>query len=155
MATLLMDGGMISANELRETLFGKPNESHIKSLFWPGDAVRVKSYQQGVEWRRPHIRTPGYVYGVKGRVVDVCGKFGDPSFLAFGIECPKVWLYRVVRTQECFYPLFLPLLLLMLEPMRNLAFLRFVQLIVFGSIPFFRKSLCKIYGPNKVLQRTL
>ena len=67
------------------------------SRFRPGDTVRVKSYQQGVEWRRPHIRTPGYIYGVKGRIVDACGKFGDPSFLAFGIEAPKIWLYRVVR----------------------------------------------------------
>ena len=68
------------------------------SLFSSGDTIRVKSYQDGVEWRRPHIRTPGYVYGVNGRIVDVCGKFSDPSLLAFGIESPKIWLYRVVRT---------------------------------------------------------
>ena len=77
------------------------------SLFRLGDTVRVKSYQHGVEWRRPHIRTPGYVYGVNGRVVDVCGEFGDPSFLAFGIECPKVWLYRVVRKNLSMSPFFL------------------------------------------------
>ena len=106
MATLLLDRGLISDNDLRGALFGTTIETNplssqqeevAVSRFRPGDTVRVKSYQQGVEWRRPHIRTPGYIYGVKGRIVDACGKFGDPSFLAFGIEAPKIWLYRVVR----------------------------------------------------------
>ena len=107
MATLLLDQGLISDEDIRGTLFG--DGSNIDSgassslqapqdaLFRPGDTVRVKSYQEGVEWRRPHIRTPGYIYGVNGRIVDVCGTFGDPSFLAFDIETPKIWLYRVVR----------------------------------------------------------
>jgi hypothetical protein len=123
MVTLLIDQGMISDSDLREALFGQQNNNNDddnpsssllqqtttgqqdptittppQPLFGPGDMVKVKSYQDGVEWRRPHIRTPGYVYGVNGRIVDVCGKFGDPSLLAFGVESPKIWLYRVVRT---------------------------------------------------------
>jgi hypothetical protein len=124
MVTLLIDQGMISDNDLREALFGQQMNNNNNNnddndndnedattgqqdptipittqqpLFGLGDTIRVKSYQDGVEWRRPHIRTPGYVYGVNGRIVDVCGKFGDPSLLAFGIEAPKIWLYRVVR----------------------------------------------------------
>ncbi len=106
MASLLIDGDLISDIELREALFGKSNirTPEDEALFRPGDTVRVKSYQQGVEWRRPHIRTPGYVYGVNGRVVDVCGKFGDPSFLAFGINCPDIWLYRVEISMKDLWP---------------------------------------------------
>jgi hypothetical protein len=109
--TLLLDRGLISDDDLRGALFGKTIENRLSSQqevsrFRPGDMVRVKSYQQGVEWRRPHIRTPGYIYGVKGRIVDVCGKFGDPSFLAFGIEPPKIWLYRVVRSNFSPTPFF-------------------------------------------------
>jgi len=108
MATILLDQGLISDEDIRGALFGDESNSDSDAssslqapqdaLFRPGDTVRVKSYQEGVEWRRPHIRTPGYIYGVNGRIVDVCGTFGDPSFLAFDIETPKIWLYRVVRT---------------------------------------------------------
>ena len=48
--------------------------------------------------RLPSAPLLAHVYGVHGRIVDVCGKFSDPSLLAFGIESPKIWLYRVVRT---------------------------------------------------------
>eukprot|EP00536_Pseudo-nitzschia_multiseries_P018387 jgi/Psemu1/55399/gm1.55399_g len=100
MASLLLDQGSICNDDLRGSLFGKDakkNFSHRSSKFRTGDTVRVKSFQEGVEWRRPHIRTPGYIYGVNGRIVDVCGTFGDPSYLALGLEAPKAWLYRVVR----------------------------------------------------------
>ena len=100
MATLLLDRGLISDEDLRRSLFGKENNAGSSVSkppeFRAGDSVRIKSFQDGVEWRRPHIRTPGYVYGVNGRIVDVCGRFGDPSFLALGLEAPEVWLYRVV-----------------------------------------------------------
>jgi hypothetical protein len=108
-ATLLLDQGLISDSDLRNALFGETSggrSSEQASLFEAGDMVRVKSFQHGVEWRRPHIRVPGYIYGVKGRIVDVCGKFGDPSFLSFGIEAPKIWLYRVVSLK--FSSKFLP-----------------------------------------------
>ena len=106
MVTLLTDKGILKDEELRVALFGETsnNNNWQDSLFQSGDMVRVKSYQQGVEWRRPHIRTPGYVYGVNGRVVDVCGIFGDPSFLAFGIECPDIYLYRVEISMQDLWP---------------------------------------------------
>ena len=111
MVTLLLDKGILKDEKLRVALFGETsnnnnsnNNNSQDSLFQSGDMVRVKSYQQGVEWRRPHIRTPGYVYGVNGRVVDVCGIFGDPSFLAFGIECPDIYLYRVEISMQDLWP---------------------------------------------------
>jgi nitrile hydratase subunit alpha len=111
MVTMLLDSGKISHQELGEALFGHVDEDAISSTsqfpqFQPGDPVSVKPYQQGkrVEWRRPHIRTPGYIYGVNGKIVDVCGQFGDPSFLAFGIEAPPVWLYRVEVSMADLWP---------------------------------------------------
>jgi nitrile hydratase len=103
MVSLLLEDGVITYNDLRKALFGDADENDDvlgrskDPLFQPRDKVRVKPYQHDkrVEWRRPHIRTPGYIYGVNGRVVDVCGQFDDPSFLAFGLDAPKVWLYRV------------------------------------------------------------
>ena len=110
-------------------------------LFEPGDVVRVRPYENNytsrstsnsnsnnktkkkIEWKRPHIRTPGYIYGVKGTVVDVCGKFDDPSVLAFfnmyrkkdgddhdkkdeddddGVPC--VWLYRIEVLMSDLWP---------------------------------------------------
>ena len=36
----------------------------------PGDAVRVRSESaHRTEWRRPHLRTPGYIHGAQGVVV--------------------------------------------------------------------------------------
>lgn len=106
MTSLLLDKGVISREELAEALFGDAAESSFGEdeppLYGAGDFVRVRPYRQAesggcrsIEWRRPHIRTPGYLYGVAGRVERVCGRHGDPSFLAFGLKAPEVRLYRV------------------------------------------------------------
>ena len=60
-----------------------------------GDTVRVKPFATGIEWQRPHLRTPGYVYGAVGVVERYAGVFPDPSFLAFGWKAPSQHLYRV------------------------------------------------------------
>jgi nitrile hydratase len=121
MVSLLMDKKIISHKELLDALFGEQyNDSSIVgtgtegifnsscSRYQPGDIVQVKSYSSGIEYRRPHIRTPGYVYGVHGRIVDVCGQYSDPSLLAFGIVpsngIPKVWLYRVQVSMSDLWP---------------------------------------------------
>jgi nitrile hydratase len=107
MVTLLLDDGIISYNDLKVALFGTDHDNYYPnghSVFQPGEKVRVKPYQQHIAWRRPHIRTPGYIYGVHGKVVDVCGQFDDPSFLAFGLEAPKVWLYRIEVSMADLWP---------------------------------------------------
>jgi nitrile hydratase len=110
MVTLLLESGVISYQDLRYALFGADSDTvgsgASSPRFQTGNKIRVKPYQPvgGVEWRRPHIRVPGYIYGVNGRVVDVCGQFGDPSFLAFGIEAPRVWLYRVEFSMADLWP---------------------------------------------------
>lgn len=106
MTALLLDEGVLKHDELSNALFGEKEHSRGDSppRFQAGDAVRVKPYQQGVEWRRPHLRTPGYVYGVAGTVERVYDRHPDPSFLAFGLAAPLVQLYRVRFQQKDLWP---------------------------------------------------
>jgi nitrile hydratase subunit alpha len=111
MVTMLLDSKVISHDDIGMALFGSCDDNYPSTLtqtprFQPGDKVRIKPYQheKKVEWRRPHIRTPGYVYGVNGKIVDVCGQFNDPSYLAFGIKAPQVWLYRVDMSMADLWP---------------------------------------------------
>lgn len=58
--------------------------------FAPGDAVRVRpGHAPG------HVRTPWYVRGRLGRIERICGAFPNPEQLAFGLDAPRVPLYRV------------------------------------------------------------
>jgi nitrile hydratase subunit alpha len=104
MVTLLLERHVLTELELRNALFGPaellPTAGGVlppRPLFGTGDLVRVKPYGNNVvEWRRPHLRTPGYVYGAMGTIERVCGCHSDPSYLAFGMKpAPEVQLYRV------------------------------------------------------------
>lgn len=50
------------------------------------------------------MRTPGYVYGVNGTIERVCGRHGDPAFLAFGLSAPTLQLYHVRFQQKDVWP---------------------------------------------------
>lgn len=70
-------------------------------MFRIGDCViRVRSYCQdnSIEWRRPHIRVPGYIYGACGVVERVC----IPRF--YGLHAPRVRLYRVRFLMQDIWP---------------------------------------------------
>lgn len=114
MTILLLEHNILSHDELQQALFGATAvEDAAKADDFPppapcfatGDAVRVKRHAQGVEWKRPHNRTPGYVYGIVGTIERVCGRHGDPSWLAFGIPgAPLTQLYRVCFLQSDLWP---------------------------------------------------
>ena len=96
MVSLLLEKQMINHDDLAFALFGPAAKDNATApLFRVGERVRVRPFLSGIEWRRPHLRTPGYIYGVEGTVERVSGRFGDPSFLAFGLEAPHVQLYRI------------------------------------------------------------
>ena len=62
----------------------------------PNAAMHVYFYR-----RKPHLRTPGYVHGVVGRVERHCGLFQNPSYAAYGdLETPPQRLYRVRFLQQ-------------------------------------------------------
>lgn len=118
MTTLLVEDGTVSTSELSAFLFGEEDaaggsssSSEKEPLFRAGDFVRVRSHRQSgkgggrwIEWRRPHVRVPGYVYGARGVIERACGVHGDPSFLAFGLDAPRVRLYRVRFRMEDVWP---------------------------------------------------
>jgi nitrile hydratase len=65
-----------------------------------GDAVRV------LRLGKPgHVRTPDYVLGHEGVVVQRCGLFLNPEDLALGItHRPVVALYRVRFSMQALWP---------------------------------------------------
>lgn len=59
--------------------------------------MRVLRENAPVRWRRPHLRTPGYIFGLVGTVERECvGAFKDPERGAFREGGPRVPLYRCV-----------------------------------------------------------
>lgn len=64
---------------------GRPPSFHV------GDNVMVKAGPP-----EAHCRTPTYLRGARGKVVELVGRYHNPSLLAFHKPgLPKLWLYRV------------------------------------------------------------
>ena len=66
--------------------------------FCGGETVRVRSEKDHVRWRRPHLRTPGYIHGAEGLVIRVQGPYANPEEVAFFSQGPKrtdAYLYTV------------------------------------------------------------
>lgn len=52
-----------------------------------------------------HCRTPTYLRGAQGRVMEVVGRYKNPSELAFHRPgLPMLWLYRVIFEQNQIWP---------------------------------------------------
>lgn len=68
--------------------------------FGPGQAVRV------LDLPSPgHVRTPRYLRGMAGRVLEVAGPYPDPAMLALGdLGLPYRMLYRVVFRSAELWP---------------------------------------------------
>eukprot|EP00054_Salpingoeca_dolichothecata_P024348 m.165689 g.165689 ORF g.165689 m.165689 type:complete len:532 (+) comp24982_c0_seq2:403-1998(+) len=98
MAQLLTEGGTLKPGELERELFAddfsNPNQT---PRFVVGDKVQVRRREnRRTRWRRPHLRTPGYLYGRVGDVTSYLGAFTDPSFAAYGVDKDvQQHLYRV------------------------------------------------------------
>lgn len=63
--------------------------------FKPGDAVIVRQEDLATAWAKPHLRTPGYIFGKAGTVERVCGSFDNPELLTIGLGGPSQPLYRI------------------------------------------------------------
>lgn len=107
MASILLERGMIGEAELDLALGGRTAEdgAHPAPSFREGQVVRVKSDQIASRWRKPHLRTPGYLFGAVGVVESCNGSFGDPEFLAFrgDASCTQP-LYTVLFKQTAVWP---------------------------------------------------
>lgn len=68
----------------------------MKSLFKPGDRIRIKT-----EFKAGHVRTPFYIKGKIGRIERVYGEFLNPEKLAYGADgLPRIPLYEVGFDQK-------------------------------------------------------
>jgi hypothetical protein len=50
--------------------------------------VRVRTEQTSIRWRKPHLRTPGYIHGVLGVIEREC-QVGDSVTEVY--KTPVVW----------------------------------------------------------------
>ena len=53
------------------------------AVYRVGGRVRVRREDTRLRWRKPHIRTPGYLFGSVGVVERILGTFPDPERAAF------------------------------------------------------------------------
>ncbi|CAE7503711.1 unnamed protein product [Symbiodinium sp. CCMP2456] len=81
-ANAMLEHQVLSNQELFEAL-GPDHEDPVQR-FSPGDCVRVRHASHATRWRRPHLRTPGFIHGVCGTVDRYVGNFDNPEQLAFG-----------------------------------------------------------------------
>jgi hypothetical protein len=97
-AMVLIDRGVMNSAELGEKLgMGESaaDGSVADTSFAPGDAVVVRSEDLATAWQKPHLRTPGYIFGKAGVVERICGSFENPELLAIGLRGKSEQLYRV------------------------------------------------------------
>ena len=110
-ADILLERGVVLQHELdRELGINVPQPDESVS-FAVGDLVRVRQeHATRTPWRRPHLRTPGYLHGLVGEIVALAGVFEDPSMLAFRYVQPESGhalrqpLYRVRFVQAHVWP---------------------------------------------------
>ncbi|KAI9011813.1 nitrile hydratase [Hyaloraphidium curvatum] len=81
MTRILVEKGAITQEEIDAEL--GPTQSEDKIAFNVGDRVTVKPELTKSRWRKPHLRTPGYIYGCTGIVERVAGVFPNPEVGAF------------------------------------------------------------------------
>eukprot|EP00416_Gambierdiscus_australes_P018394 CAMPEP_0171080898 /NCGR_PEP_ID=MMETSP0766_2-20121228/16161_1 /TAXON_ID=439317 /ORGANISM="Gambierdiscus australes, Strain CAWD 149" /LENGTH=444 /DNA_ID=CAMNT_0011538175 /DNA_START=1 /DNA_END=1335 /DNA_ORIENTATION=+ len=98
----LLEAGVLSQSAL-DARFGIGAEQ-AQPLFSVGDHVRVRAENTKTRWRKPHVRTPGYIFGCEGVVERICGEFADPMLCCFGNSGIKQPLYRVRFSQRQLWP---------------------------------------------------
>lgn len=96
----LRERGLVKEEDIaRELGITKASETGARETpFAKNDTVRVKSFDFACTWRKPHLRTPGYIFGQRGVVEEFVGCYANPELVAFAdpkVASPKCRLYRV------------------------------------------------------------
>ena len=63
--------------------YGPSLHSTDEQLFQVGDKVCVRHENYATRWLKPHLRTPGYLYGKIGIIERCCGVFPNPEYFAY------------------------------------------------------------------------
>jgi hypothetical protein len=109
-ANLALEKKLLTSSQLDSALSGDFNASHVDPsqpatvTFQVGSAIRIKPEAWTYKYRRPHLRTPGYIHGAIGTITSIPGIFCDPSAAAFGEAAPPQPLYRVAFKQSQLWP---------------------------------------------------
>ena len=82
MIAVSLERGTFSKADL-DNLLGKEMRSVTEPFYSPGDRVVVRSEDSRVRWRKPHIRTPGYLFGASGVIERFLGCYPNPEHEAF------------------------------------------------------------------------
>lgn len=97
MAKHCLESGVLTQEDFNRR-YGAPLQSTDEQLFHPGDQVRVHHENYATRWIKPHLRTPGYLYGKVGTIERCCGSFPNPEHFAYDLKDTKDHrqpLYRV------------------------------------------------------------
>lgn len=82
LAKYCLESGILNQEDLNK-MYGPPLNSTDKQLFQVGDQVRVQHENYATRWIKPHLRTPGYLYGKIG-IIDKCfGTQPNPEYFAY------------------------------------------------------------------------
>ena len=81
-ATYCLETGLLTQDELNKK-YGPPLHSTDEQLFQVGDKVRVRHENYATRWIKPHLRTPGYLYGKVGIIERCCGLYPNPEYFAY------------------------------------------------------------------------
>ena len=84
---LLLRKGSLDEREVHRLLYGEPSPS--EELFKVGDRVKVKRFNTQGLFRRPHIRTPGYLFGKTGVIESVAGAFLPPEQVSWNRDMSR------------------------------------------------------------------
>ena len=91
---LSLERGTVTQEEVDAHL-GPPVESCEEPVFTVGTRVQVRAENIATRWRRPHLRTPGYIFSAVGVIERVVGVFESPELNAFRHVEGVQPLYRV------------------------------------------------------------
>lgn len=99
-ASILIERGVLTSDDINAEVsqgFDASGASGVGRNDWKeGDLVRVRREDGRLRWRKPHLRCPGYIHGLVGRISRRVGTFPDPGHLAFRLSSPPALaLFRV------------------------------------------------------------
>ncbi|CAF3933580.1 unnamed protein product [Rotaria sordida] len=82
LAKYCLESGILTQEDLNKK-YGPPLHSTDEQLFQVGDKVRVRHENYATRWIKPHLRTPGYLYGKVGIIERCCGSYPNPEYFAY------------------------------------------------------------------------
>ena len=80
---MAVEKGILKREEIEQAL-GEEIKDESTVLFKAGDVVRVKDESiNKTKWRRPHLRTPGYIFGLAGVVERFVALYPHPEVASY------------------------------------------------------------------------